>query len=173
MKKIGLCGVHGSGKTTKTEELRKQFADAGKTVFVSNEIARSCPHPLGSVATQEWIWARQLSQEMYAASLDVDVVICDRTVMDNLMYYRDILTSDHVVASDRWCRWWDLYQEAVEFMPTYDRVIRLPLNLKWLQADDPIRPKDIVYARRIDALFDRFVQPHLPNDRFIYHTNTV
>ena len=31
----------------------------------------------------------------------------------------------------------------------------------WSHENDPIRPKDEAYARRIDALFDRFVQPYV------------
>jgi len=58
-------------------------------------------------------------------------------------------------------RWWSLYDEAVRWMPTYNRVIRMPLNLEWLQADDPIRPKDEEYARWVDLLFDIYVQEYV------------
>ncbi len=162
--KIGLCGTHGSGKTTKAKELYDRFVDDNKTTYVVQEVARSCPHALGTVEAQEWIWDRQISQEMYAMSLDVDVVICDRTVMDNLMYYRDIIENSigfDSINPVTAVRWWDLYYAAIAWMPTYTQVIRLPLNLEWLQADDPIRPKDVAYALRIDALFDRFVQPYV------------
>lgn len=157
--KMGLTGVHGSGKSTKAKELYDRFVDLGKTIYVVQEVARSCPYALGTVEAQEYIWHNQMMQEKHAMSLDVDVVICDRTVMDNLMYYREILNSTKVYEEyNSWSRWWILYREAVEWMSTYDQVIRLPLNLEWLQADDPIRPKDVGYARRIDLLFDRFVQ---------------
>ena len=46
--KIGVCGVHGAGKTTKVHELRDQYIDAGNTVYVVEEIARSCPIRLGT-----------------------------------------------------------------------------------------------------------------------------
>lgn len=166
-KKIGLTGVHGSGKTTKVKELSDHFADVNKTIIIVDEVARSCPHTLGTIEAQEWIWYEQMSREKYAMTQDVDVVICDRTVLDNLMYYRDIIENVigyanlSVEISDRW---WRLYFEAKDWMPTYTHMIRLPLNLEWLQADDPIRPKDVEYARRIDALFDWFVQPYVTGD---------
>jgi len=54
--KIGVCGVHGAGKTTKVHELKDQCIDAGNTVYVVEEIARSCPIRLGTIEAQEWIW---------------------------------------------------------------------------------------------------------------------
>jgi len=54
--KIGICGVHGAGKSTKVHELRDQYIDAGSTVYVVEEIARSCPLRLGTIPCQEWIW---------------------------------------------------------------------------------------------------------------------
>ena len=162
--KIGICGVHGSGKTTKAHELRDQCIDAGNTVYVVDEVARSCPVQLRTIEAQEWIWEHQLAAEKYAMSLDVDVIICDRTVMDNLMYYLD-LTAVLIGKIENYDqvaqRWWDLYNEAIKWMPTYNKIIRMPLNLEWLKADDPIRSKDEEYARYIDALFDIYVQGYV------------
>lgn len=159
--KIGITGVHGAGKSTKVKELEGRFIELSKTVYMVHEVARSCPCTLGTVEAEEWIWGEQMEQEKHATQLGVDVVICDRTVMDNLVYYRDILLQGHVCQA----RFWQLYRIAIDWMPTYNEVIRLPLNLEWLQADDPIRPKDVAYARRIDALFDRFVQPHVTDSQ--------
>lgn len=160
IKKIGITGTHGSGKTTKAKELFDRFVDVNKTIIVVDEVARSCPHTLGTIKAQEWIWHEQMSREKHAMTQDVDVVICARTVMDNLMYFYDLIVPDLLDNHPLCRRWWELYQEATNWMPTYTQVIRLPLNLEWLQADDPIRPKDVKYARRINALFDRFVQPY-------------
>jgi len=169
--KIGICGCHGSGKTTKAKELHDHYVDLGKTVIVVDEVARSCPHTLRTVKAQEWIWYQQMSLERHAMYiLDVDVIICDRTVMDNLMYYHDLLneTPWRLLTKEYewqiWDRWHELYQQAIEWMPTYDKVIRLPLNLEYLKADDPIRPKSEEYARRIDALFDRFVDSYVTEE---------
>ena len=172
MNKIGLTGVHGSGKTTKAKELSDRFVDANKTIIIVDEVARSCPYVLGTIEAQEWIWYEQMSREKHAMTQDVDVMICDRTVMDNLMYYWDIINEisngldiwDKLAGGYKFDRWGMLHTLAIEWMPTYDQVIRPPLNLRWLQTDDPIRPKDVEYARRIDALFDRFVQPYVTGE---------
>lgn len=165
--KIGLCGTHGSGKSTLAARMAYVYRDAGKSVCVVDEVARSCPHPLRTVRGQEWIWAEQMRRERLAMVQEADVTICDRTVLDNLMYYRCVLHTTGVSAGDtKRVRWGQLYYTAADWMPTYDHVIRLPLNLEYLKADDPIRPKDVAYACRIDSLFDRFVQPHV-TDTFI------
>ena len=163
--KIGLCGTHGSGKTTKAIDLMEHYTFLGNKVLVVDEVARSCPYTLGTIEAQEWIWTEQMAREKCAMAQDVDVIICDRTVLDNLMYYYEICETLQVPLHDQiimeWDRWDDLYREAVAWMPTYTQVIRMPLNLEWLRADDPIRPKGVAYACRIDALFDQFVQPYV------------
>jgi len=162
--KIGLTGTHASGKTTYAKELADHYDDLSKTTYMVHEVARNCPFELGTVDAQEYIWEHQMMQEKHAMAQDVDVIICDRTVMDNLMYYRYIIDYDHV-AIENYCktavRWWELLDEARAWMPTYDHVIRMPLNLEHLKADDPIRPKSEEYARRIDDMFDEFVQPYV------------
>lgn len=162
--KIGITGVHGAGKTTKAIDLMEHYTFLGNKVIVVDEVARLCPYALGTIEAQEWIWSEQMASEKAAMAQDVDVIICDRTVLGNLMYYRDILDAlpwrlmhkicDYAV----WDRWWNLYNEAINWMPTYDYVVRMPLNPEWLQVDDSIRSKDVEYAKRIDKLFDRFVE---------------
>lgn len=163
MKKIGLCGVHGSGKTTLATAMEKNYAARGCSVYVISEVARNVPYPLGTVEAQEYIWRNQMIQEKHAMGLDLDVLICDRTVMDNLMYYRHIIEKSDQLSMwrEHFFRWLDLHAEAEEWMATYDQVIRLPLNLEWLQKDDPLRPKSVSFARQIDRLFDVFVQKYV------------
>ena len=159
--KVGITGTHGTGKSWKAKELHDHFVEVNKMVSVVDEVARSCPYKLGTIQAQEYIWHTQMERETHAMKQDVDVIITDRTCMDNLMYYRAII-DDIADPHDWWesfYRWQTLYEEAKAWMATYDQVIRLPLNLEYLKADDPIRPKDPVYAWRIDRSFDRFVDP--------------
>lgn len=163
MKKIGITGTHGAGKTTLADELDRRNRQSGKSVYVVNEVARNCPFPLGTIDAQDYIWHNQMEQEKYAMRQDVDTIFCDRTVLDNLMYYRRILEDYMNAQKYMWDRWDMMYDQACVWMATYDHVIRLPLNLEWLQTDDPIRPKDVNFARRIDALFDQYVEPYVTN----------
>lgn len=160
--KFGLTGVHGSGKTFLAKKLQNRILQSGKTVYFVSEVARNCPYELGTIDAQDYIWHNQMAQEKYAMKQNVDTIICDRTVMDNLIYYRDILNHNEP-SPKMWIRWAVLRNIAEKWMPTYDHVIRLPLNLEYLAKDDPIRPKSVEYARRIDKLFDQYVEPFVTN----------
>lgn len=166
MIKIAITGVHGSGKSKKVINLMEHYTFLGNKVYIVEEVARLYSHPLGTVKAQEWVWKEQMIREKAAMSNNVNVIICDRTVMDNLMYYRAIIEEPGNIHNWRinFFGWLDLYREAVNWMPTYNQIIRLPLNLEWLQEDDPIRSKNVAYARRIDRLFDKFVGPFVTND---------
>ena len=168
MIKIGITGTHGSEKSTLASRLAYCCRDAGKKVIVVDEVARSCAHPLRTIEAQEWIWAEQMRREKHAIVQDVDVIVCDRTVLDNLMYYRYIIEQSTSLEQwmPHWMRWWDLYRESMDWMPTYTQVISLPLNLEWIKAPDPLRPKSPEYAKRIDRLYDRFVDSYV-TDTFI------
>ena len=159
--KVGITGTHGTGKSWKVKEMKDRMNRIGKTVIVVDEVARKCPYTLGTTFAQEYIYHTQMMREKHAMAQDADVVICDRMTLDNLIYYWAIIEDiDNPHDRDAYfVRWQKLYKEAKEWMWTYSQVIRLPLNLEYLKADDPIRPKDVDYARRIDKLFDRFVDP--------------
>lgn len=164
-KKIGITGVHGSGKSTLASKLELRSRQSRKKVYVVKEVARNCPYPLGTIDAQDYIWHNQMEQEKFAIRQKVDTIICDRTVMDNLMYYHVVLEKtvgmqEHMGV---WHHWNVLYEQAIAWMPTYDILIRMPMNLEWLQTSDPVRPKSVEYARKIDKLFDQYVDPFVTN----------
>lgn len=167
--KFGITGVHCSGKTALANKLAQRALQSGKTVYIIKDIERNCPYTLGTVDAQDYIWHNQMEQEKYAMRQDVDTIICDQVVMGNLVYYHAVI-EDAVGMQEHmglWHRWSSLYEQAIAWMPTYSHVIRLPLNLEYLKKDDPIRPKDCAYneeyAKRIDKLFDHYVEPFVTN----------
>ena len=158
---IAVTGVHGAGKSTLVSELELRIKQSGKSVYVVREVARSCLYKLGTIDAQDYIFHNQMEQERCAFKQDVCTLLLDRMILDNIVYYYAVLedTIGKHDDSTAWKRWDNLYKQAIRWMPTYDHVVRMPLNPEWLRADDPIRSKDVEYAKRIDKLFDLFVEP--------------
>ena len=147
MTKIALVGTHGIGKTTIAYELAGAVKRTGKTVELITELARECPFPLNDQATAEayqWIISRQVQLEI-EKSARADVVICDRSVLDNFAYYirRYGTSSPRYEALSRFCTYW---------MTTYDFLVRLPLSSP--PSDDGFRSTDPRFQAEIDELCD-------------------
>ena len=163
MLKLCITGVHGSGKTTLTEKLHTICRRRGQKVCVVTEVADRCPHPLNersSTTAQKWIWREQMFAELQAQAAHPDVLICDRSLMDNLCYLEMI---DHPAANIALITRYKLTQAWMKSQ--YDYVCRLPLNEEWLKSgNNSNRSPDIDFARAIDCVMDRFVQPHVNID---------
>lgn len=91
---IAYSGVHGTGKTTAVYEAAAQYKKKGYNVGIILETARKCPLPVlsleckkPSVQAQQWIFARQIQEEIEAA-MRYDIVVTDRTIVDVIAYTR-------------------------------------------------------------------------------------
>ncbi len=89
--KVAMCGAHSTGKTTAVralaDQMEKRFPEI--KVAVVTEVARGCPWPVNENSTaeaQRWIFHRQIAGELEAVATGARVVICDRSVLDNLAY---------------------------------------------------------------------------------------
>ena len=86
--KIAFIGSHGVGKTTLCYGLAARLKAADTSLDVVGEVARRCPLPINKGTTleaQSWILHSQIADEIVAGSR-YDVVICDRSVLDNFVY---------------------------------------------------------------------------------------
>ena len=86
--KIAFVGTHGVGKTTLCYELAAWMKKREARVDMVREVARRCPLPINretTLAAQSWILHRQIAEEIQLAN-EQDVVICDRSVLDNYAY---------------------------------------------------------------------------------------
>ena len=86
--KVAFVGTHGVGKTTLCFELAAQLKRLDLGVELVKEVARRCPLPINEETTpdaQAWILHTQMAEELAAAS-SYEVVICDRSVLDNYAY---------------------------------------------------------------------------------------
>lgn len=86
--KVAFVGTHGVGKTTLCFDLASQIKRLDIGVDIVKEVARRCPLPINEETTpdaQAWILHAQIAEEI-AASAVYQVVICDRSVLDNYAY---------------------------------------------------------------------------------------
>ena len=86
--KIAFVGTHGVGKTTLCFDLASQIKRLDFGVDIVKEVARRCPLPINEETTpdaQAWILHAQIAEEI-AAAATYQVVICDRSVLDNYAY---------------------------------------------------------------------------------------
>jgi len=86
--KIAFVGTHGVGKTTLCFDLASQLKRLDLGVDIVKEVARRCPLPINEETTpdaQAWILHTQIAEELEAAAT-YEVVICDRSVLDNYAY---------------------------------------------------------------------------------------
>ncbi len=86
--KVAFVGSHGVGKTTLCFDLASQLKRLETGVDLVKEVARRCPLPINEETTpdaQAWILHTQIAEEMEAAA-NYEVVVCDRSVLDNYAY---------------------------------------------------------------------------------------
>ena len=144
--KIAFIGTHGVGKTTLCYDLagvlKKHFA----SVDIVKEVVRSCPLPINletTLAAQSWILHTQIAMEIASAAAH-QVVICDRSVLDNYAYLRAAASADP--ALDALVDYW---------MGTYDYLFKVPLG--FALRGDGIRDLDRAFQRGIDEGVDRLL----------------
>ncbi len=144
--KIALIGTHGIGKTTLCFELAARLKRRSADVELVREVARRCPLPINeatSAAAQAWILHTQIAEEI-AAGADHEVVISDRSVLDNYCYMVHAATGSRV---------WDRLID--EWLPTYDLLVQVPL---WSRPTyDGVRAADPRFQEEIHDLLEGMI----------------
>lgn len=123
--KVAFVGSHGVGKTTLCFDLASQLKRLDIGVDLVKEVARRCPLPINEETTpdaQAWILHTQIAEEMEAAA-SYEVVVCDRSVLDNYAYLVARVGQrpelDPLVRS--WIRSYDaLFKVPVRDAPSFD-----------------------------------------------------
>ncbi len=123
--KVAFVGTHGVGKTTLCFDLAAHLKRLDLGVDLVKEVARRCPLPINEGTTydaQAWILHSQIAEEIATMAVN-EVVVCDRSVLDNYAYLvarvgrRPEL--DPIVAD--WVRGYDaLFKVPVIAAPTFD-----------------------------------------------------
>jgi nicotinamide riboside kinase len=141
--RIAFIGTHGVGKTTLCYDLAAALKKRGVAVDMVKEVARQSPLPINrqtSLDAQLWILSTQIAEEI-RSSAGHDVVVCDRSVLDNYAYL--------VLAASRQ-RW--LEPLINKWMRGYDLLIKVPLV--GTPSADGVRDTDRIFVEAIDRLVD-------------------
>ena len=155
MVKIAFIGTHGVGKTTLCYDLGAVLKKRGLHVDLVKEVARLSPLPINrktSLEAQMWILTTQIAEEI-RSSAHHEVVICDRSVLDNYAYLS--FACGRQPAVERFVDHW---------MRSYDLLFKVPVL--GVASPDGVRDTDEFFMRQIDRLVDELVEERkLPCER--------
>jgi hypothetical protein len=145
--KLAFVGTHGVGKTTLCFDLASQLKRLDLGVDLVKEVARRCPLPINEQTTpdaQSWILHTQIAEEL-AAAATYEVVICDRSVLDNYAY---------LVA--RVGRQPELDPLVRSWIGTYDALFKVPVL--GAPSFDGTRAVSPGFQMEIDSTIDRLIE---------------
>jgi len=109
--KIGFCGSHCTGKTTLANRIAR-FLSKQYEVGVVKEIAREFKkEELRDCKTQYKILISQVKAEN---EKDEDIIVCDRTVIDNLAYLQQICGYKFIEVENK------INSMLINYVGTYD-----------------------------------------------------
>jgi hypothetical protein len=144
--KIAFMGSHGVGKTTLCFDVAARLKRLDMAVDLVKEVARSCPLPINKDTTleaQAWILHTQIAEEL-AATSRYEVVVCDRSVLDNYAYL--------VHQSGRRPEYDGLVQA---WMGSYEALFKVPILHP--PSFDGTRDTTGTFQEEVDAVIDRLL----------------
>ncbi len=144
--KIAFIGTHGVGKTTLCYDLAARLKRRNVDVELVREVARRCPLPINQETTsaaQDWILHTQIADEI-AASAAHEVVVCDRSALDNYCYMV------HATGS---CKRWEAFLDS--WLPTYGLLVHVPTLER--PSFDGVRAVDPRFQEQIELLLDGMI----------------
>lgn len=145
--KIAIIGSHGCGKTALAFSLCTELQKQGHRVELVVEMARRSPFPINEATSEDgqlWILHRHIVAEL-EASVRAEVVVCDRSVLDNYAYY-----------SHKFGRRPHLDALVREWIGTYALLVKVPIVREWL-IDDGVRSVDRQFQVEIDGLVEDMI----------------
>lgn len=153
---IAVIGSHGVRKSTAVAGIAATCARLGLRVAMLGEVIRTSPlghNESATPAAQLWVIATQVAREIEAGT-GIDVLVTDRSVVDNYAYYRRACRGEDPFAVEPLVRRWAAgYMRHLRLLPD------VPL------VDDGFRSAAPAFREEIEALLDRIVPDLVPPDR--------
>lgn len=158
--KIGLMGSHDTGKTTLGYTICSKLKTKHYNVDFVAEVARHIPATLKvnegtNFATQYWILNEQINEEILAILRGANMIVTDRTVVDNYTYaYRAALPNLGQISQE------DLKVMEVKCLhwaKTYDFLFYVTIPEKKME-EDGFRATDKEFQLEIDANLKQIIK---------------
>lgn len=153
MQKVCCIGTHGSGKTTLSYQQAAYYKTNGKNVKLVHETARSCPFPINqkfNAYGAMWIVHTHIKKELEAMFHNADIVICDRSPIDSMMY---ALATGCIVG----LQMKNLYKMCEDWMDTYDKIYYVRPDGHDI-IPDGIRSTDESFCKKVEGHFDDWME---------------
>jgi nicotinamide riboside kinase len=155
---IAVIGSHGVRKSTAVAGIAASCAGLGLRVVTLGEVIRTSPlghNEAATPAAQLWVIATQVAREIEAGA-DVDVLVTDRSVVDNYAYYRRAAGDEDPFGVEPLVRRWSAgYVRHLRLLPD------VPLVADGFRSPAP------AFRDEIEALLDRLVPDLVPHDRLV------
>lgn len=154
--KIGITGAHGTGKTALAHSLVGHLKELGFNAGYIREFVRDCPLPVGtekenSIPAQTWILCRQLIEELEAVH-KYDILICDRTMIDNYAYFLWNMRAGRPASEELQKISSSIFDSWAH---TYDFILKLPITVPL--SPDGFRSTDIKWQLEIDKIIEEIL----------------
>jgi nicotinamide riboside kinase len=156
--KIAFIGSHSVRKSNAVHAFASTIGRAGRSVEVGREVVRFNPLGLNEGAIPEaqlWVLMAQVQQELELARR-ADVLVTDRSVVDNFAYYLRVTDGADPFAVEPLIRAW---------ATSYDLSVRLLPDIA-LQPDG-VRSTSDAFRDEVEAILDRVIPTYLEPDRLI------
>jgi hypothetical protein len=153
---IAVIGSHGVRKSTAVAGIAAACRQRGLRVATVGEVIRTSPlghNEAATPAAQLWVIATQIAREIEAAS-GVDVLVTDRSVVDNYAYYRRAAGNEDPFDIEPLVRRW-----ASGYLRQLRLLADVPLVVDGFRSPAP------AFRDEIEALLDRIVPDLVPHDR--------
>jgi nicotinamide riboside kinase len=154
--KIAFIGSHSVRKSNAVHAFASTIGRAGRSVEVGREVVRFNPLGLNEGATAEaqlWVLMTQVQQEL-ELSRRADVLVTDRSVVDNFAYYLRATGGEDPFSVEPLIRRW---------AGTYDLSVRLLPDVSLLA--DGVRSTNDAFRDEIEAILDRILPIYLSDAR--------
>jgi nicotinamide riboside kinase len=158
--KIGLMGSHDTGKTTLGFTICGKLKTRHYNVDYVAEVARHIPASLKvnegtNFFAQYWILNQQINEEILAKLRGANMIVTDRTVVDNYAYaFRAALPQVGQISEE------DLKimeEKCLHWVKTYDFLFYVAIPNKKME-DDGFRSTEKEFQHEIDACIKRIIK---------------